>query len=339
MKPQQRRLTSLILIALSLITANLRSAFADPLAYSNQQDDPNAPSNNVTSGYSNVAPVTYGTNYEGTYSPYASFMQSPYSQGPMQQRYGGGSPNPQGPPNPAMASQRDPLNASEVSPYSHYSPYIEVVGEGSNYTLGIDDIVTIIVKDQPDFSGRFIVDPEGNVQYNFVGDIKAVGKTKEQLKAEIIKRLTRYVRYPEAAVMISEYRSKAIYVFGFVNRPGKYAMKGDKITVKEAIVAAGLPREDAAIKKVFLVRPSEFTKNGKPITRQVNLKAMIHKGESAEDFLLLPGDTIVVNQKHFEKFVSTYSKIIGPVFQTAAVYELGFGGDSNGFLRKGGRAN
>ena len=318
---------------LAVLCFSTGQVFAEPLGYSGRNDRDSDQTENVADGYSRVSPVTYQTNYEGQYSPYASFMQSPYSQGPIQQQYamnGAGQPQ----INPATASTRDPLQASEVSPFARYSPYLEVVGEGSKYTLGIDDIVTVIVKDQPDFSGRFIIDPEGKIQYNFAGDIPAAGKTKEELKAEIAKRLTRFIRYPDVAVMISEYRSKAIFVFGYVNRPGKYAMKGDEITVKEAVVAAGLPRDDGALKRVYIVRPSNLTKDGKATRKKVNLKELIQKGNAAEDFVLQPGDTIVVNQKHFDRFVNSYSRIIGPVFQTAAVYELGFGGDPNGYLRK-----
>jgi hypothetical protein len=65
----------------------------------------------------------------------------------------------------------------------------------------------------------------------------------------------------------------------------------------------------------------------------VDLKKLLQKGDSAEDFMLEPGDTIVIDQKNFDRFVNAFSRIVGPVFQAAAVYELGFGGDGNGFLR------
>ncbi len=299
-------------------------AEAAPLTY---QGDPRtvAPaSSNVHDASNRAVPTMYNTNYETQYAPYASFMQSPYSQGGATMEYSGGA---------------DPYAASEVSPYSHYSPYIEVVGEGSTYTLGIDDVVTIIVRNQPDFSGRFVVDPEGNVQYNFVGDIDAVGKTKGELKEEITKRLKRFIRYPEVAVMISEYRSKSVYVFGYVGRPGKYAMKGDRITVKEAVVAAGLPRVDAALKRVYVIRPSDKTESGEVEKKKVNLKELLQKGNASEDFFLEPGDTIIVNQRYFDKFVNNFSRITGPLFQAAAVYELGFGGNDGGFLTGSSNSN
>ena len=337
-----KRLYTTKAIASFLMLVMIPSAFADNLNYmGDQRNNAGAMQGEQTQQASSpLAPVTYNTNYDTQFSPYASFMQSPYgssnySTGNLQQQYANPYANINNISgiNPAIVGVRnDPFGASEISPYSHYSPYIEVIGEGSDYTLGIDDVVTIIVQNQPDFSGRFVIDPDGNVQYNFVGDIKAVGLTKDELKASIMENLRRFVRYPEVAVMISEYRSKAIYVFGSVNRPGKYAMRGDRISVKDAIVAAGLPKDDGSMKRVYVVRPSNLNEDGKAKSKKVNLKQLIIKGNSAHDFTLQPGDTIVVNQKYFDRFVNTFAKIVGPVFQAAAVYELGYG-NKDGFLK------
>lgn len=319
-------------IGLAVVFAMLAqlTAYAEPLVYRGNERADLTTTQNTGPGGSSLVPVAYSTNYETQQSPYASFMSSPYvAPGGMEQNFGG----PAQPQQPIFQQGADPYAANEISPYSKYSPYLEVVGEGSNYTLGIDDVVTVIVRNQPDFSGRFVVDPEGNLQYNFVGDIKAEGLTKDELRVKLTDHLQEFVRYPEVAVMISEYRSKSIHVFGFVNRPGKYAMKGNKITVKEAIVAAGLPRMDAKLKKVYVIRPSEFRENGKAAKKKVDLKKLIEKGDSAEDFYLQPGDTIYVHQRNFDKFVNGFSRLVGPLFQAAAVYELGFGNKSGGFLR------
>jgi len=324
--------------AVALMLSFSPVSYANNLIYNGNQDE-NQQIPNTAPGQVALAPVGYSTNYNTQYHPYSSFMQSPYDQ----QQYGYGANYLQvgqnisynagnyGPQSPMQPGQQDPYLANEVSPYSKYSPYLEIVGEGSDYKLGIDDVVTVIVRNQPDFSGRFVVDPEGNVQYNFVGDIKAEGKTKEELKQVIVDRLREYVRYPEVAVMISDYRSKAIYVFGYVNRPGKYAMKGNKITVKEAVVAAGLPREDGALKRVYVIRPSEHREEGTAAQKKVDLKKLMQEGDSAEDFYLEPGDTIVVHQRYFDKFVNAFSRIVSPLFQAAAVYNLGWG-QSEGFL-------
>ena len=308
--------------------------FAENLIYSGRRANefPTQDQAALVDGASSPAvPVDYGVGGNTNYQSYNNFMQSPYSTGVLSQQY----PSMQ---QPGAASSnmtgKDSKAVSEVSPFSQYSPYMEISGEGSDYKLGIDDVVTIMVRNQPDFSGRFAIDPEGNIQYNFVGNVKADGKTKDELKADITEKLKKFVRFPEVAVMISEYRSKAVYVFGFVNRPGKYAMRGNKITVKEAIVAAGLLRMDGSLKNVYIVRPSEKTKDGKPWTKKVNLKKLMVKGDSKEDFVLEPGDAIMVNQRHFDKFIDAYTRIVGPVFQTAALYEVAYGNDPNGVLRK-----
>lgn len=328
------KLVRLPLCSVVMIAAAAGQAAADPLIYRGNNRPDLQQSSNTSDASSPLVPVGYSTSYETEYSPYSSFMQSPYpgqnpySSGNIQRAYSG-------PQAGAIPPGADPYAANEVSPYSKYSPYMEIVGEGSDYTLGVDDVVTIIVRDQPDFSGRFVIDPYGNIQYNFLGDIKAEGRTKEELKAEITEKLKEYVRFPEVAVMISEYRSKNIYVFGFVNQPGKFAMKGNKITVKEAIVAAGLPRMDGSLKRVYVIRPSEYREEATAAKKKVDLKKLIEKGDSAEDFLLQPGDTLIVHQRYFDRFVNAFSKVVGPMFQAAAVYELGFGSKDGGFISGG----
>ncbi|MDD5218222.1 MAG: polysaccharide export protein [Candidatus Omnitrophica bacterium] len=331
----------MIAAILSIVTALSQSVYAEGPGYSGNSSNSSSGSQNPLTGMSNAAPggspgarvvpVSYGTNYETQYSPFASFMSSPYNSGGMNgaTQYGTQSP---AAANQVGGANVDPYAATEVSPYSKYSPYMEIVGEGSDYTLGIDDVVTIVVRNQPDFSGRYVIDPEGNIQYSFVGDIPAIGKTKEDLKQDIINRLKKFVRYPDVAVMISEYRSKSVFVFGYVNAPGKYAMKGDHITVKEAIIAAGLPRWDGATSRVYVIRPSEQSKDGKVEKKKINVHKLLNKGDSTQDFILQPGDTIVVNQRYYDKFVNNFTRLIGPMFQAAAVYELGWGSNEHGFF-------
>jgi len=318
---------ALLALITAMFTQNVSAA--DPLVYRGNQRNDMSSNPNTANGSSQLMPVSYA-DYETEYDQSSQFMGSPYGDGGQQQYGYNGQQGPYG-----QQQIEAPYAPTEISPYSQYSPYVEIVGEGSDYTLGIDDVVTVIVRNQPDFSGRFVVDPHGNIQYNFVGDIRAHGRTKEELKQDIVERLKEYVRYPEVAVMISEYRSKHVYIFGYVSRPGKFAMKGNKITIKEAIVAAGLPRPDAALKRVYVIRPSEHTEDGVAAKKKVNMKKLIQKGDSAEDFVLQPGDTLVVDQRYFDRFVNTFSRVVGPLFQAAAVYELGFGGRSGGFISGG----
>jgi len=205
---------------------------------------------------------------------------------------------------------------------------VEVVGEGERYTLGPEDVVQIMVRNQPDFSGYFVVGPEGHIQYNWCGDIKAEGLTKEELKALLTETLTEYVRYPEVSVAIVQYNSKAVYVVGSVAKPGKYPMKGDHIELRDALVLAGLPTDVGALKRARIVRETE---DG-PVDIEVNLKELLYKGEMDKNYELLPGDIVYVPMSRFVRTTNAMSQTFGPLFQAAAVYSVGndiMGGDDD----------
>jgi polysaccharide export outer membrane protein len=214
-------------------------------------------------------------------------------------------------------SMQPDQNALDVEGVRHMKT-VEVVGEGERYTLGPEDVVQIMVRNQPDFSGYFVVGPEGHIQYNWCGDIKAEGLTKEELKALLTEKLAEYVRYPEVSVAIVEYNSKAVYIVGSVNNPGKYPMKGDHIELRDALVLAGLPTDTSALSRAKIVRETE---DG-PVDIQVNLKDLLYKGQMDKNFELLPGDIVYVPMSRFVKTTDVMSQTLGPVFQAAAVYSI-----------------
>lgn len=160
------------------------------------------------------------------------------------------------------------------------------IGEGIVYTLGKEDIIEIMVRNQPEFSGKFIVGPDGKIQYTFVGDIQAEGLTKEELKKIITERLKKYVKIPEVSIAIVSYRSKNVYIFGAVRKPGKYPLKGDSISLRDAIVEAGLPIEDAALRRVYVIKLDK----GKPTYKKVDLVKLLYKGQIEENIQLTSGD-------------------------------------------------
>ncbi len=189
-----------------------------------------------------------------------------------------------------------------------------IIGEGRLYTLGTGDILEIIVRNQPEFSGRFIVGPDGKVQYNFVGDIQATGITKDQIKSNLEKVLDQYVKVPEVSVTILEYRSKNVYVLGDVEKPGIYPMKGDNITLREAIVAAGLPTRTAALRRSYIVTPD----SRKATLKKVDLFALLYKGKENLDYNLLPGQIVVVPSTVPSEINRALTTLLSPLFQAEA---------------------
>jgi polysaccharide export outer membrane protein len=158
------------------------------------------------------------------------------------------------------------------------------------YTLGPDDVVHIAVRNQREFTGVYAIGRDGKIQFGFIGDIDANGLTKEELARKVEEALKRYVRVPSVHVTIIGFNSKAIYILGRVSRPGKYAMRGDSIKIRDAVIAAGLVVQHAKLRKVHIVKSHA----AKPTYRIVDLHKVLYKGKMEQNVDLVHGDIVVV---------------------------------------------
>ena len=158
------------------------------------------------------------------------------------------------------------------------------------YTLGPDDVVHIVVRNQPEFTGIYAIGRDSKIQFGFIGDVEASGLTKEELARRIEQVLKRYVRIPSVTVTIVGFNSKAIYILGRVSRPGKYAMRGDSIKIRDAVIAAGLVVQHAKLRKVHIVKSDPSN----PSFRVIDLQKVLYKGKMEENIDLVQGDIVVI---------------------------------------------
>ena len=187
-----------------------------------------------------------------------------------------------------------------------------IVGEGF-YTLGRDDVIQIDVRNQPEFSGVFVVGFDGRIQYNYLGDIPVAGMTKYEVQQVLEKMLARYVRMPAVNVMIVAYNSKVVYVIGEVNNPGKFIMRGDAIRLREAILAAGLPTTKAALARVHVIKPDLEH----PSFRVINVKRILYRGRLKDDIDLVTGDIVVVPSTVMSAINNFLHGIFNPITRAA----------------------
>ena len=192
-----------------------------------------------------------------------------------------------------------------------------MLGEGM-YTLGRDDVIHIDVRNQPEFSGNFIIGYDGRIQYNYIGDLPIAGLTKYEVQQVLEKLLARYIRVPVVTVQILAYNSKVVYVIGEVNQPGKFIMRGDSIKLREAILAAGLPTYQAALSRVHVIKPDLES----PVIRKINLKRILYKGKLKDDIDLAAGEIVVVPSTVMSVVNRFLSSLLSPVTRAARVAAL-----------------
>jgi polysaccharide export outer membrane protein len=197
--------------------------------------------------------------------------------------------------------QEPKLTSTQTSSTSGFDP--------TRYTLGPEDVLEITVLRQPQFSGVFPVNHEGKIQLKFVGDIDVNGMTKKDLEDKIKKLISYYVIKPEVNVTILEYKSKVIYVFGEVGKPGKYYMQSESITASEAAVQAGLPTLAASMRKCRIITPD---KQGRVKIRYVDLYSVLYGGDLRKNYDMRAGDILYVPSTIMAKVI----RVINPVMAT-----------------------
>src|ERR1700754_2783649 len=68
---------------------------------------------------------------------------------------------------------------------------------------------------------QFVVSENGDIEAPFIGSVPARGKTVDELKAEIVAKLSQgYVKDPKVSVSMVTYRP--FFIVGEVNHPGSY---------------------------------------------------------------------------------------------------------------------
>ena len=105
---------------------------------------------------------------------------------------------------PAEKAINDDKIKATMSPdeFKGYEGAKAYVDQNSNYTLGADDVIDIVVMRHPEVSGEYTINKEGKIQYEFVGDVILAGLTKEQAIDLLSKKLSVYIIKPEITLKL-----------------------------------------------------------------------------------------------------------------------------------------
>jgi len=159
---------------------------------------------------------------------------------------------------------------------------------GLGYVIGPEDVLHIAVWREPDLTATLPVRPDGKISLPLLNDVQASGLTPQQLAGSLTEKLKKYVADPRVTVVVTQINSKRVYMVGEVFHPGPMPLIAN-MTVLQALSSAGL-NQFANTKRIYVLR----TENGKQQKLPVNYRKLV-KGELIEqNYLLQPGDEIVV---------------------------------------------
>jgi polysaccharide export outer membrane protein len=153
----------------------------------------------------------------------------------------------------------------------------------AEYHIAPPDTLTVMVRPEPEISRTLVVRPDGRISFDLIGDVDVRGRTVEEVRQEIARRLKEFIVQPDVTVVLTKSESRTYYVFGEVARPGAYALLGE-VTALGALGASG---GDALRRSGRLATGAT---NRGDLVYGVHFEAMTQSGYGRTNYVLQPGD-------------------------------------------------
>lgn len=139
-----------------------------------------------------------------------------------------------------------------------------IADTGQAYRIGINDVLSIVVWGQPGLlvSGNeeglplvaLQVKNDGTIFFPYAGTIKVQGKTRQQIRRLLTRKLSVYFQDPQVDVAIEQYNSQQVVLSGAFNGPSSIPLQGIPLTLEQAIAIAKGVSEGADTQNLQIVR-------------------------------------------------------------------------------------
>jgi polysaccharide export outer membrane protein len=172
-----------------------------------------------------------------------------------------------------------------------------------DYILGPDDQILIRALDAGEISEKpMVIGTGGDISVPLLGRLRVSGLTVEQLETEIVSRLKSYIRNPQVAVSVLEFRSQRVSVLGAVANPGVVQLRGRKTLFEILSEAGGLKNEAGNSVKITrrnkngaIPLPSAAKdQSGQFSVAEVSVKSIVEGRNPQENILIMSDDVILV---------------------------------------------
>jgi polysaccharide export outer membrane protein len=100
-------------------------------------------------------------------------------------------------------------------------------------------------------SNGYLVNMDGTIEIPLVGFVKAAGLTRAQLGTDLATKIAPYVKDPSILIRFMQFK---VSVLGEVKAPGSYNFLTERVTILDALSAAGDLTENAQRSGILVVR-------------------------------------------------------------------------------------
>lgn len=173
-------------------------------------------------------------------------------------------------------------NPELAIPFNSSSNYNALTGSLTTASTGTENSIQVRT-----------VSNDGYVSMPIIGDVMCAGKTREELATDIenLIREGGYIQDPSVNVRFS---TLTLSVVGEVNRPGRYDIKKDKLTIFEALALAGDMTIYGSREDVLVIRE----RDGKNVVTSLDLRSP--EVFNSPCYYLEQNDVVIVNPNKYK---------------------------------------
>ena len=181
-----------------------------------------------------------------------------------------------------------------------------VAPAAAEYIVGASDVLVVSVFNQPQLTGKYLVQADGTITFPLLGRIKVGGLAMQDIETTLQDGLAKgqFLKNPQVGVTVDQYRSQQILLMGELRQPGTLDFTGS-MTLLTALARAGSTTDRAGYEYLVL-RPRS---NSSPVVDQAGVARAVESkdtqvlradlerlqaGALTENLVLRGGDTVVV---------------------------------------------
>ena len=172
------------------------------------------------------------------------------------------------------------------------SPSADAATRGTadpGYVIGAEDALDIAVWRDETLKATVLVRPDGGISFPLAGDFIVAGKTAAEVRAELVRRLEKFVPEPVVTVSVVKVASYRIYVIGRVNKPGDF-QTGRNVDVLQALSLAGGMTPFASEDDIRIIRKE----GGNSVSYPFQYSRVRKGGDLSQNITLKSGDVLLV---------------------------------------------
>ncbi len=165
----------------------------------------------------------------------------------------------------------------------------ESAPDRTQYLINPGDLLEVSVWKELDLQRTVLIRPDGAFSFPLSGDIVAQGRSVEDIRQELERRLATYIPDLVVTVTVAEIRGNKIFVIGQVKNPGEFVMN-PRVDVMQALSIAGGTTPFAQLNNIRILR----RRNGIQTIREFRYSDIIKGQNLSQNILLEVGDVVLV---------------------------------------------